>query len=141
MKIAEIELFGKSRLFTEMKNAQRLFREFRFNTRLPARFFTKSEDLQTKIYNEDLLVQGVIDCIIVDDKGELHLVDYKTDRLTEKELENRSLAEEKLNSAHARQLSYYALAVEKIFGKAPKSLRVYSLPLGDTVDIIPLKLS
>ena len=48
---------------------------------------------------------------------------------------NKALAAKKLNEAHARQLSYYSLAIEKIFGKAPVSLRVYSLPLGDTVEI------
>ena len=36
---------------------------------------------------------------------------------------------------HSLQLSYYAKAVELIFGKYPKTVEVYSLPLGDTVDV------
>ena len=132
---SEIELFLKSDLFREMKNAKKSYREFRFNTHLPARYFNFEEKILAKITDEELLVQGVIDCILEDSDGELHLVDYKTDRLTKEELNNREAAERKLNESHAPQLSCYALAIEKIFGKKPKSVRVYSLPLGDTVDI------
>ena len=135
VRLSEIELFKKSGFFAEMKAAKKVYREFRFNTHLPAKFFTTDEGLRKKLKDEELLVQGVIDCIIEDNDGNLHLVDYKTDRLSEAELQNKTLAERKLNDAHARQLSYYSLAAEKIFGKAPKSLRVYSLPLGDTVTI------
>jgi ATP-dependent helicase/nuclease subunit A len=132
---SEIELFLKSDLFREMKNSKKSYREFRFNTHLPARYFNFEEKILAKITDEELLVQGVIDCILEDSDGELHLVDYKTDRLTKEELTRREAAERKLNESHAPQLSCYALAIEKIFGKKPKSVRVYSLPLGDTVDI------
>ena len=135
VRLSEIELFRESELFREMKKARKTYREFRFNTRLPAKFFTLDENLLSKIGNEELLVQGVVDCILEDEEGNLHLIDYKTDRLSKEELMNKALAAKKLNEAHARQLSYYSLAIEKIFGKAPVSLRVYSLPLGDTVEI------
>ncbi len=132
---SEIELFLKSNLFREMKAAKSTYREFRFNTRLPAKYFNFDDQILAKITDEELLVQGVIDCILEDNAGDLHLVDYKTDRLTKEELADRAKAEEKLNGSHAPQLSCYALAIEKIFGKKPKTVRVYSLPLGDTVDI------
>ena len=135
VRISEIELFGKSRFFEEMKSARKVYRELRFNTRLPARFFTENEKLKAKLGDEKLLVQGVIDCILEDSAGNIHLVDYKTDRLTKEELESRALCERKLNESHARQLSYYREAIKVIFGKEPKSVRIYSLPLGDTVDI------
>ncbi len=129
----EIELFLKSSLFAEMKNAKMLYREFRFNTMLPAENFT-SEDKRKEAYKDKkILLQGVIDCLIEDEAGDLHLVDYKTDRLTKAELSDRSLAEKKLSEKHALQLSYYRDAVREIFGKHPKSVRIYSLPLGDTV--------
>ena len=82
-----------------------------------------------------ILVQGVIDCLIEDNDGELHLVDYKTDRLSPDEMSDERLAAEKLDKKHSLQLGYYALAVEKIFGKMPKTVRVYSMPLGKCIDI------
>ena len=131
----EIELFRRSKLFQDMKSAKRLYREFRFNSRLPAEKFTKDEERKKAYADREILVQGVIDCIIEDDKGELHLVDYKTDRLSKSELADKSLAAKTLSEKHRTQLFYYSLAAEKIFGKRPGTLQIYSLPLGDTVEI------
>ena len=82
-----------------------------------------------------MLVQGVIDCLIENPDGTLRLIDYKTDRLTREEMEDEDLARATLSKKHSLQLSYYALAVEKIFGKKPTRVEVYSLPLGKTVEI------
>ena len=132
----EIELFRKSELFFEMMRARRLYREMRFNVYLPANMFTEDEEKKNAYKDKKILLQGVIDCIIEDKSGELHLVDYKTDRLTREELSDISLAEKKLREKHTLQLSYYAESVKEIFGKYPKTVRVYSLPLGKTISII-----
>ena len=136
VRIREIELFLKSELFSEMKGAKRIFREFRFNVPLPAESFTKDEEKIGAYIGKTVLVQGVIDCIIERPDGTLGLYDYKTDRLTREEMAERTLAERKLREKHTEQLKLYSLAAEEIFGKKPKALAVYSLPLGDTVDII-----
>ena len=135
VRMNEIRLFLKSELLQEMLSADRIWRELRFNVYLPAKDFTTEEERKAAYENEEVLVQGVIDCIYTDTEGKLHLVDYKTDRLTKEELSDRELARERLNSLHRGQLSYYAMAIERIFGKRPDTVRVYSLPLGDTVDI------
>ena len=135
VRLFEIELFRKSKLLRDMKSAKRLYREFRFNTSLPAEIFTTEEEKRESYKGKTVLVQGVIDCLIEYPDGTLGLFDYKTDRLTKEELSDRTLAERKLKESHSLQLSYYALAVEKIFKKAPKQVMVYSLPLGDTVDV------
>lgn len=132
---SEIELFKSSRLFSDMKNARKLYREFRFGVMLPARHFTRDPEKQAAFGDKKILLQGVIDCIIEDGDGSLHLVDYKTDRLTRAELADKSLAQRTLAEKHELQLSYYALAVKEIFSKEPSTVRVYSLPLGDTVDV------
>ena len=75
-------------------------------------------------------MQGVIDCILFDEKGEMTLIDYKTDRLTRDELATPALAHEKLFSRHAEQLKYYSLAISEIFGKAPAKIGLYSLHAG-----------
>lgn len=138
VRIREIELFKKSKLFSEMKEAKKLYREFRFSVKLPASLFTQNPEKKKLLMDETILLQGVIDCIIVDRFGDIHLIDYKTDRLTKEELSDRKSAEKKLSEKHSLQLSYYARAVREIFGKSPITLRVYSLPLGDTVDITPI---
>ena len=131
----EIELFRGSSLFEAMRSAKKLYRELRFNTKLDASLFTKNNERATALSDVEILVQGVIDCIIIDENDNIHLVDYKTDRLTKTELESRALATWKMNEKHSLQLTYYALAIEKMFGKRPKTVSVYSMPLGDTLPI------
>jgi ATP-dependent helicase/nuclease subunit A len=135
VRLYEIELFARSSLFSKMLGAKNLYRELRFNCRLPATLFTKDEAKREKLRDTGILVQGVIDCLIEDNEGRLHLVDYKTDRLTREELMDVSLAQKKLNDKHSLQLSYYAMAIKKMFGREPSTVSVYSMPLGRTVPI------
>jgi len=134
VRLSEVELFLHSRLFERMRGAKKLYREFRFNVMLPSALFVKDGE-DTGYRDEKMLVQGVIDCLIEDSDGRFFLIDYKTDRLTKSELSCRALAEEKLRLAHSRQLGYYAEAVKIMFGKYPERCEVYSMPLGDTVDM------
>ena len=136
VRLDEIELFVNSNLFRAMRSARALHRELRFNCSFPASLFTSEGDKAAALAGEEILLQGVIDCIIENEDGSLCLVDYKTDRLTREELANRALAEKKLREAHSLQLTYYKMALEKIYGKSPSSVEIYSLPLGDTVKII-----
>ncbi len=131
----ELDLFYESELFSAMQSARAVYREFRFNTRLPASIFTLDANKKELLKNQTVLVQGVIDCLIENPDGTLRLIDYKTDRLTAEEMADVSLAQKKLSEKHSLQLSYYALAVEKIFGKKPTRVEVYSLPLGKTVEV------
>lgn len=133
VRIKEINAFVKSTLFRKMKSADRLYRELRFNVLLPASNFTEDEERRRAYEDRGVLAQGVIDCVIVNSDGTISLCDYKTDRLSAEEKSNPDLAAEKLRAKHENQLKLYALAVEKIFGQAPKSLEIYSLPLGDSV--------
>ena len=136
VRLSEIELFRKSELFSRMLNAKKIHRELRFNVLLPATEFTEDEEKIFAYRDKELLVQGVIDCIIEGRDGSLTLCDYKTDRLTREELSDRALAEEKLKAKHSMQLGLYSMAIEKIFGKKPGVVEIYSLVLGDTVRII-----
>ena len=135
VRVRELEAFRKSALLNKMRGAAKLYRELRFNVRLPAKYFTEDEERRIIYADRTVLVQGVIDCIIQDKNGDLHLIDYKTDRLTREEICERHLGEERLRRAHALQLSYYALAIKEMFGKLPKTIGVYSLHLGDVVEI------
>ncbi len=136
VRIDEIELFKKSALLQKMRCAKKLYREFRFSVMLPAELFTEDPEKKAAVSGKEILLQGVIDCIIENEDGSLALIDYKTDRLTKEELSDKALAKATLVAKHSLQLSYYALAIEKIFGKYPDSVQIYSLMLGDTVDVL-----
>ncbi|MBQ9084744.1 MAG: UvrD-helicase domain-containing protein [Clostridia bacterium] len=133
--LGELELFIKSDLLALMRGGVRLYRELRFNVKLPAEMFTETEEGRTKYAGEEILVQGVIDCIIEDEDGALHLVDYKTDRLTRAEEKSYELTRKKMNDAHSEQLSYYSEAIYRMFGRRPVTVQVYSTVLGRLVDI------
>jgi len=135
VRVDEIELFRQSSLFSDMLSAKQLWRELRFNARLPANIFTSDPEKKRIYEGETVLLQGVMDCVIEYPDGTLGIFDYKTDRLTKAERECRPLAESKLREAHKQQLNLYALAAEQIFGKLPTRVEVYSLLLGDTVDV------
>ncbi len=135
VRLAEVEAFVRSPLFADMLAAKNIWRELRFNTRLPADMLTTDEETREKLRGSEILVQGVIDCLYEDEDGNLHLVDYKTDRLTWEERKNPALAEARLYKSHSLQLSYYAEAVERMMGKRPVTVEVYSLHLGRCVSV------
>ena len=135
VRIKEVERFRKSRLLVDIMAAKKIYRELRFNLKLPAAEFTTDQAMRELYSDEHVLVQGVIDCLYEDKEGKLHLIDYKTDRLTTDELRNSELAREKMLAKHSLQLSYYSKAVKLMFDRQPDSVEVYSLPLGDTLDV------
>lgn len=135
VRLREVEAFRRSELFSDMLLAKRIWRELRFNTRLPAEMLATDAEQKKRLCGSYVLVQGVIDCLYEDPDGELHLVDYKTDRLTREERENPALAHKRLKEAHSLQLSYYSEAVARMLGKRPKTVEVYSLHLGESVDV------
>lgn len=129
----EIESFAKSGLFGMIKSARRIWREFRFNSALKAYNFTTDEALGAKLREsgDDIIVQGVCDLVIEDERGELILVDYKTDRLSAYQLSHPEEARKELRERHRSQLSYYKVACEKIFERRIDRVLIYSLALGD----------
>ena len=135
VRLGEIERFVISDFFTDLISAKRLHREFRFNVLLPAAIFTEKPETVTLLSDEQVLVQGVIDCIVETESGELILADYKTDRLTKEELFDEEKARATLSGKHSAQLEYYSLAIEKIFGRPPSYALIYSLPLGKALRI------
>jgi len=133
--INELERFFESELCDKILTAERIVREQRFNIELAPNDFTKNQELIQKMQGEKLAIQGVIDLILINKNGEITLVDYKTDRLSYSELSNDELASEKLNSSHATQLSYYAKAVELLFGKKCERIAIYSTHSAKLYDV------
>lgn len=132
----EVAAFSRSALMKEILAAQKLYREQRFNVFLDAADFTSSPEFSQEIEGERLLVQGVIDLFFIDADGRLVLCDYKTDRLTREELKDGELARKTLSERHGEQLGYYSLALERIMGRRPDRVCIFSLHAGCAFDVI-----
>ena len=135
VRTKELERFFESSFYSSLRGAVRMRRETRFHIFLPAADFTRKTHLAYELGEEKLAVQGVIDLFYYDAQGKLILCDYKTDRLTAEELKDPCLAAQKLSERHGEQLSYYARALEEICGKRPDKTLIYSLPLGEAVEV------
>ena len=135
INFSQLKRFFESDFFKALSGAKKTWREQRFNLFLPASKFTENEDTASALGDTELAVQGVIDLVFEDGQGNLTLADYKTDYLTGEERENATLAKAKLSERHREQLSYYREAVKRIFGREPARVCIYSLPLGEAVDV------
>ena len=124
-----IERFRYSELFRNMKEAKSIMREFRFNVLFDAKEL--SED--TELHGERVLVQGVIDCVYEDADGNIILVDYKTDKVTEDNYVGL------LTDRHKNQLRYYKKACEMMLERPISRVMLYSVPLAKTVEITHLE--
>lgn len=130
VNINQIQLFFNSRLYSAMKNSRRLWREIRFNIKLPASEFSADEDLKEQLADEYILVQGVIDCFFFDINDHLILVDYKTDYIPADMRDNLENVKKMLIDRHRLQLSYYKSACERITRKPVYAAYIYSFGLG-----------
>lgn len=125
VNLSHIELFLKSDLFGAIRSAKKLLREFRFNVMIPASEVSEDERLN----DYEVLVQGVCDCIIEKENGEIILVDYKTDKVNEQNY--KSILKERYTS----QLTYYRRALELMLEKPVSKTVIYSVPLGKSLDL------
>ena len=134
VNLSELETFRASALLNEMLSRSWMQRELRFNMMMPASSFTEVPEQKEKLKDQTVLVQGVMDCAFTTAKGELVLLDYKTDRL--KGAPDASDAEiESFVERHREQLRYYAIAVEKMLGRKPDRILLYPLCLGRAIEV------
>ena len=115
-----IEKFLASDLCDLMRSSKKVYREEAFVIRIPAVEY----DANAPDPNAEILLQGAIDALCETDGG-LVLIDYKTDRKTFDELVR----------AYSRQIGYYALAAEKIFGKPVAKAYIWSFRLGGKIEV------
>lgn len=135
IRIGEISKFVAADFYKKILRAEKLYREFRFNIFLPAVDFTDDPHLKEVLYQDELLVQGVIDLCFTDENGKMILCDYKTDRIPKEIIADRGATTAYFAEKHSQQLKYYAKAIEKIMGKRPDKVFIYSLCYGDALEI------
>ena len=79
------------------------------------------------VEGEQLMLQGVVDCFVVEPDG-LTILDFKTDRVTEKTIERRA-------ASYAPQLQAYAKALGQIYTLPVKRTLLYFFAAGRTVEV------
>ncbi len=101
--------------------ADRLHRELKFS------LLVDSQEIPGFATGEKVLLQGVVDCC-VEKNGRLTVIDFKTDRVTQATIEERS-------RYYAGQLAVYALAVRRLFGLPVERKILYYLTAGKYVEL------
>ncbi|MGE7876371.1 helicase-exonuclease AddAB subunit AddA [Peribacillus muralis] len=107
-----IVVFFDSEIGQRMQRALNIRREVPFTMSLPA----KDAYVDWDSGEEEILIQGVIDCIFEDEQG-LVLLDYKTDAITGRFASGFEGAKEILADRYRVQLQLYTRAVEGILNK------------------------
>ncbi len=120
IRIDDIRKFTESRLFSHIKNAEKLLREYRFTVNISASDIDDS-------YPEDekVILQGAIDCLIFESDG-IIILDYKTDRI-------KDISE--LSDKYSKQLSLYKKAARQLFDLPIKSCMIYSIHKGMEIEL------
>ena len=110
-------------------------RELKFNRFVPLASLTDNAVLSEALGDRTLYVQGSIDLLAIFPDGHIELCDYKTDRITADERADRALLAAHMKEKHGDQLRQYAAAVEDLYGKRPSAIYIFSLPLGEAIEV------
>ncbi len=119
-----VRRFFSGSLYKRMKQADRLHREFHFAIDIPAAELAE-QTLPEDCKDEVLIIQGIADCVL-EEKGGLVVVDYKTDHVK---------TGEQLAQRYKEQLGIYSRALERILGMPVRECLLYSFALDSVVDI------
>ncbi len=118
-----IARFFESTLGVRMQNAVRVEKEFSFYT----------EDTADAIYHsgvqQNILLQGTIDCFFEEEDGTVVLLDYKTDRAG-----NRAAAAAAAEKYRV-QMKYYKKGLSEILGRDVDECYVYFLECGEAIEV------
>ncbi|NLL19721.1 MAG: helicase-exonuclease AddAB subunit AddA [Clostridia bacterium] len=98
-------------------------REVPFTLSLPVREIYP--DLTSLDRRERIIVQGIIDCLLIEEDG-IVIIDYKNDQVEERDLLKKA-------DEYRHQLKLYAKAVEKIFSLPVKEKYLYFFQLGKPI--------
>ena len=120
---AALQGFLSSNLFERMLKADHIYKEQKFTVFFPAT--EVYSELDSSFQNEDILIQGVIDCAF-EENGEIVIVDYKTDH--EKDII-------KLKNQYQKQLAIYKKAATEIFNKEISQTLLYSFYLKQEISL------
>jgi ATP-dependent helicase/nuclease subunit A len=113
--------FFESSIGQRLRNADHVLREFKFS------ILDDGTSYGEGLEGEKILLQGVVDCAILDDDG-ITVIDFKTDRITDADLDSKV-------QNYKYQVEAYADALSRIFEKPIKRSCLYFFRLNRCVDL------
>ncbi len=123
LDISRLDSFFETDLYKSIRNAVNVYRELRFNLKVPA-----SEVIANIPSTDDfVLVQGVIDCFIENSDGTYTVIDFKTDRV------DKETGAVLLKERYSGQLALYCKAVEDITKKKVSKSVIFSFALMEEI--------
>ena len=128
IKINWIVKFIQSDIFKEIyiaNKSEKLFKEKAIDYNLKLKNLYKDENISE---DEKIMVVGIIDLFFENEKGEIILLDYKTDYVTKENLEE-------VKNRYKIQLDLYKLAIEEISGKKVVKKGLYLFGINEYVEV------
>ncbi|MBQ5840957.1 MAG: helicase-exonuclease AddAB subunit AddA, partial [Clostridia bacterium] len=122
LPLGKLNGFFASDLYRRMAASADCRREYHFAVTVGAGSLT---DLPADMAAEPIVVQGIADCVFLEE-GRLILVDYKTDRVK---------TPEELAERYRSQMWFYRQALEPLLGYPVGQILLYSFHLEQTVEI------
>lgn len=126
----QIMAFFETEIGTRLTKAAKIHREVPFSLALSAK---EAYADWTNEENENVLVQGVMDCIVEDENGVV-LLDYKTDTI-EGKYQSLEAAKPILEERYRLQIELYSKALEMIWKKPIKEKYLYFFDGGYLIKI------
>lgn len=117
----QIAALFATELGKKLQNSSNVLREFKFS------ILDDCGDYNSKMEGEQVLLQGVVDCALMDEDG-ITVIDFKTDYVTE-ETEHQMLQQ------YQPQVAAYAMALERIYRKPVKAAFLYFFRLNKFIPV------
>ena len=117
----QVAAFFDTELGRKLRQSKNVLREFKFS------ILDKGENFDPQLRQEEILLQGVVDCALIEEDG-IILVDFKTDKVTEENAEERT-------AQYRPQVLAYADAMSRIYQKPIKAAYLYVFHLGKFVSV------
>ncbi|MBQ9839149.1 MAG: helicase-exonuclease AddAB subunit AddA [Oscillospiraceae bacterium] len=118
---SHIARFFRSPLGIRLRSEENVLREFKFSV------LDDGSNYSAKLFGEKILLQGVVDCVLLEEDG-ITVVDFKTDRVTEASLSEKTVM-------YTPQINAYAEALERIFRLPVKRKCLYFFQLDRFADL------
>lgn len=119
INVKQVVSFFSTTLGQKLRKSENVLREFKFS------ILDDGQRYVPGLMGEKVLVQGVVDCAIIEDDG-ITILDFKTDKVAEDSLSDAVLK-------YTPQIKLYANAMERIYRKPIKATALYFFRLGKTV--------
>lgn len=117
--------FFESEIGKRLLNAKNVYREKSFQVLMESCEYDESIPSEK---SEKMILQGVIDCFFEEENGNVVLLDYKTDKITNKDTTG-------VVNNYALQLELYAKAITAVAGLEVNEKYLYLFDIGEAVEI------